>query len=139
MQNIKEGAEIVEGRMTFIQDFLQKKYGFGILIFVIIIAGICTAIIFYKEGIKTGKENSKEEIISINQAVQYYAVQIKKYRNDNEELQLELDSCNKKSNTNNLEDLVNRKLEEAERLKRILERKITNDEKLNNNLKSVLP
>lgn len=25
MQNIKEGAEIVEDRMTFIQDFLQKK------------------------------------------------------------------------------------------------------------------
>lgn len=125
--------------MSFVQEFLQKKYGWGIVFFVIIIGGLITAIVFYKEGVKVGKENSKEEIQAINQAVQYYAVQIKKYRNDNEELQLELDSCNKKSNTNNLEDLVNRKLEEAERLKKILERKITNDEKLNNNLKSVLP
>lgn len=139
MQNIKDTAEAVTGTMSFVQEFLQKKYGWGIVFFVIIIGGLITAIVFYKEGVKVGKENSKEEIQAINQAVQYYAVQIKKYRNDNEELQLELDSCNKKSNTNNLEDLVNRKLEEAERLKKILERKITNDEKLNNNLKSVLP
>lgn len=138
MQNIKEGAEIVEGRMTFIQDFLQKKYGFGILIFVIIIAGLITAIVFYKEGVKVGKENSKEEILSINQAVSYYAIQIKKYRNDNEELQAELDSCNKSSTNSNLEELVNKKLEEAERLKRILERKLTTSEKLNDNLKNVL-
>lgn len=138
MQNIKEGAEIVEGRMTFIQDFLQKKYGFGILIFVIIIAGLITAIVFYKEGVKVGKENSKEEILSINQAVAYYAVQIKKYRNDNEELQAELDSCNKSSTNSNLEELVNKKLEEADRLKRILERKLTTSEKLNDNLKNVL-
>lgn len=138
MQNIKKGAEIVEGRMTFLQDFLQKKYGFGILIFVIIIAGICTAIIFYKEGVKAGKENSREEIISINQAVQYYAVQIKKYRSDADELQAELDSCNKTSTNSNLEELVNKKLEEAERLKRILERKLTTSEKLNDNLKNVL-
>lgn len=138
MQNIKEGAEIVEDRMTFIQDFLQKKYGFGILIFVIIIAGLITAIVFYKEGVKVGKENSKEEILSINQAVSYYAIQIKKYRNDNEELQAELDSCNKSSTNSNLEELVNKKLEEADRLKRILERKLTTSEKLNDNLKNVL-
>lgn len=138
MQNIKEGAEIVEDRMTFIQDFLQKKYGFGILIFVIIIAGLITAIVFYKEGVKVGKENSKEEILSINQAVAYYAVQIKKYRNDNDELQAELDSCNKSSTNSNLEELVNKKLEEADRLKRILERKLTTSEKLNDNLKNVL-
>lgn len=138
MQNIKEGAEIVEDRMTFIQDFLQKKYGFGILIFVIIIAGLITAIVFYKEGVKVGKENSKEEIISINQAVSYYAIQIKKYKNDADELQAELDSCNKSSTNSNLEELVNKKLEEAERLKRILERKLTTSEKLNDNLKNVL-
>lgn len=138
MQNIKEGAEIVEDRMTFIQDFLQKKYGFGILIFVIIIAGLITAIVFYKEGVKVGKENSKEEILSINQAVAYYAVQIKKYRNDADELQAELDSCNKSSTNSNLEELVNKKLEEADRLKRILERKLTTSEKLNDNLKNVL-
>lgn len=138
MQNIKEGAEIVEDRMTFIQDFLQKKYGFGILIFVIIIAGLITAIVFYKEGVKVGKENSKEEILSINQAVSYYAIQIKKYKSDAEELQAELDSCNKSSTNSNLEELVNKKLEEAERLKRILERKLTTSEKLNDNLKNVL-
>ena len=138
MKQFKEGAEIVEGRMTFLQDFLQKKYGFGILIFVIIIAGLITAIVFYKEGVKVGKENSKEEIISINQAIQYYAVQIKKYRNDNEELQAKLDSCNKSSTNSNLEELVNKKLEEADRLKRILERKLTTSEKLNDNLKNVL-
>lgn len=138
MQNIKEGAEIVEDRMTFIQDFLQKKYGFGILIFVIIIAGLVTAIVFYKEGVKTGKENSKEELISINQAVAYYTIQIKKYKSDAEELQAELDSCNKTSTNSNLEELVNKKLEEAERLKRILERKLTTSEKLNDNLKNVL-
>ena len=138
MQNIKEGAEIVEDRMTFIQDFLQKKYGFGILIFVIIIAGLITAIVFYKEGVKVGKENSKEEILSINQAVSYYAIQIKKYKSDAEELQAELDSCNKSSTNSNLEELVNKKLEEADRLKRILERKLTTSEKLNDNLKNVL-
>lgn len=138
MQNIKEGAEIVEDRMTFIQDFLQKKYGFGILIFVIIIAGLITAIVFYKEGVKVGKENSKEEIISINQAIQYYAVQIKRYRSDADELQAKLDSCNKSSTNRNLEELVNKKIEEVERLKKIFERKLTTSEKLNDNLKNVL-
>ena len=66
------------------------------------------------------------------------SMQIKRMRADYNYLQIQLDSCNKNSNTSNLEELVNRKLEEAERLKKILERKITNDEKINNNLKSII-
>ena len=37
---IDETAESVEKRMTFIQEFLQKKYGFGILFFVLIAGAV---------------------------------------------------------------------------------------------------
>lgn len=138
MQSIKEGAELVEGRMTFIQDFLQKKYGFGILIFVIIIGGLITAISFYNRGKEDGKEYAISEVLSLKASIKNDSMQIKRMRADYNYLQIQLDSCNKSSTNSNLEELVNKKLEEADRLKRILERKLTTSEKLNDNLKNVL-
>ena len=138
MPEIKETTEAVTETMSFLQDFLQKKYAWGIVFFVIIIGGLVTAIMFYNNGVKTGKENSAEEIKSLNQSVLYYAVQLKKYKEDTSDLEKKLDSCNKSSTSTNLEDLVNKKLEEADRLKKILERKLTTSEKLNDNLKNVL-
>lgn len=137
MQNIKKGAEIVEDRMTFIQEFLQKKYAWGIVFFVIIICGFITAVFFYNNGLKTGKENSTDEIASLK----------KSSKNDDEEINTlkgrvayykkQLDTCNKSSNSS-LEDQINKKLDEADRLKRIFERKVITSEKINEELKTVI-
>jgi len=39
MQNLKETAETVQGSMSFMQEFLQKKYAWGIVFFVLFLAG----------------------------------------------------------------------------------------------------
>lgn len=139
MPEIRETAEAVTETMSFVQEFLQKKYAWGIVFFVIIIGGFITAIFFYNNGLKVGKENSISERASFKVSMANDSLTIQRMKREYNLLRVELDSCNKNSKTTNLEELVNRKLEEAERLKRILERKINNDEKLNNNLKSVLP
>lgn len=139
MPEIKETAAAVTETMSFVQEFLQKKYAWGIVFFVLLIAGLITAIIFYNRGKEDGKEYATSEVLSLKASIKNDSMQIRRMRADYNYLQVQLDSCNKNSNTSNLEELVNRKLEEAERLKKILERKITNDEKINNNLKSILP
>lgn len=139
MPDLRESAEVVQGSMNFIQEFLQKKYAWGIVFFVMIIGGLITAISFYNRGKEDGKEYATSEVLSLKASIKNDSMQIRRMRADYNYLQVQLDSCNKNSNTSNLEELVNRKLEEAERLKKILERKITNDEKINNNLKSILP
>lgn len=129
MKGFKEGAEIVEGRMTFLQSFLQKKYGFGILYFVIILGGFVTAIIFYNRGKEDEKENTKNEIISLKNNRQSDSIEIKYLNTRVSYYKKALDTCNSSSMNSNLEMLVTKKLEEAERIKRILERKINNDQK----------
>lgn len=128
---IKEGAELVEGRMTFIQDFLQKKYAFGILFFVIIILGFVTAIWFYDMGEKNGKSDAKTEIQSLAFSLKNMrysdSIEIRSLNSRIAYFTKRLDSCNNSSMNSNLEILVTKKLEEAERIKRVLERKIASD------------
>lgn len=133
MQHLKEGAELVEGRMTFLQDFLQKKYAFGILFFVIIILGFITAVSFFNKGVETGSESSKKRIESLEfslKNIRYSdSIEIKSLHSRVQYYKKSLDTCNNSSMNGNLEILVTKKLEEAERIKRILERKIVADQK----------
>ena len=129
MREFKEGAEIVEGRMTFLQSFLQKKYGFGIVFFVIILGGFVTAIMFYNRGKEDEKENTKNELTSLKNNRQSDSMEIKYLNSRVNYYKKALDTCNSSSMSSNLEMLVTKKLEEAERIKRILERKINNDQK----------
>ncbi len=138
MQNLKETAETVQGSMSFMQDFLQKKYAWGIVFFVLFLAGFISSVVFYNNGVKTGKENAVSEVKSLRGSIRNDSLQMRRMRLDYNELQAKLDSCNKNSNSSNLEELVNRKLEEAERLQNILKRQLKSDEKLNKDLKSVL-
>ena len=78
------------------------------------------------------------EVKSLKESGKNDSAAIKRLKVDVYDLQMKLDTCNKSSASTNLEDLVTKKLEEAERLKRLIERKIANDEKLNHNLKTVL-
>ena len=138
MPELKETAEAVTETMSFMQEFLQKKYAWGIVFFVIIIGGFVTAVVFYNNGVKVGKETSIESINSFKESGKNDSIQITRWKNYSYDLQKRLDTCNKASTNSNLEDLVTKKLAEAERLKKILEHKITNDEKLQDNLKSIL-
>lgn len=146
MNQIKETAETIisSGKavgkgMSFIERFWLKKNGPGITIFVVVLAGFITAIVFYNTGLSDGRENSSAEINSLKAASVTDTFQIKRLKSDNKDLQKQLDTCNKSSPNNNLIELVNKKLEEAEGLKKALERKISSDEKLNSNLKNILP
>lgn len=133
MKHIEEGAKLVEGRMTFIQDFLQKKHGVEILFFVIIILGFATAVWFYDIGEKNGKEDSKIEIQSLTFSLKNMrysdSIEIKSLNSRIAYFTKRLDSCNNSSLSSNLEIEVTKKLEEAERIKRILERKIVSDQR----------
>jgi uncharacterized protein (DUF2164 family) len=142
MRRLKEGAELIEGRMTFIQRFLQKKYGWGILFFTLLFIAVGFAVYYYNEGKNDGSKSSKQEIETLKNSLK-----ITRY-NDSLEIntlngrvayyKIQYDSCNQKANTQNLEYIVTQKIEEAERLKKILERKIYNDEKLSENINSII-
>ncbi len=142
MKHIEEGAKLVEGRMTFIQDFLQKKHGVEILFFVIIILGFATAIWFYDIGEKNGKEDAKTEIQSLTFSLKNMrysdSIEIKSLNSRIAYFTKRLDSCNNNSMDSNLEILVTKKLEEAERIKRVLERKIVSDQRDVNQIENII-
>lgn len=129
MKQFKEGAEIVEGRMTFIQRFLQKKYGPEILFFVLVLGGFITAIAFFNKGVESGAKNVKEEIISLKNSKRNDSIEIRTLNARVYFYKKSLDSCNTGSMNSNLESLLTKKLEEAERIKKLVERKISNDQK----------
>lgn len=137
MKQIKEGAEIVEGRMNFFQEFLQKKYGFGITFFTIIILGFVTAIAFYTKGEENGKKSSIEEVISLKNAVINNNAELNNLNQRLNYYQNRLDSCNSSSLNSNLEQLVTKKLEEAERIKNILKSKNESDKKDINTINAI--
>lgn len=136
MPDIKETAETIinSGKalgkgMSFIERFWLKKNGPGITIFVVVLLGFVTAIFFYNNGIEDGKESAISEVNSLKKSSIYDSMQIRRLQKNNGQLERELDSCNNSSMNGNLEALVTKKLEEAERIKRILERKIVSDQK----------
>ncbi|WP_027380842.1 hypothetical protein [Chryseobacterium daeguense] len=142
MRRLKEGAELIEGRMTFIQRFLQKKYGWGILYFTLLFFAVGFSVYYYNEGKKEGEKASSQEIKTLNNSLKTTRL--------NDSLEINTlngrvayykkiyDSCNEKSNKQDLEYMVTKKIEEAERLKKILERKIYNDEKMAEDINSII-
>lgn len=138
MNHIKEGAKLVEGRMNFIQSFLQKKHGVEILFFTIIILGFITAVWFYNIGEENGKEDAKDTISSLRFSIKNDSIHIQTLDRRILYFTKRLDSCNNSSMSSNLEDLVTKRLEEAERIKRVLERKIANDKDDVNEIKKMI-
>lgn len=140
--DIKDGAELVEGRMTFMQEFLQKKYSWGIVFFTLIVLAVIAAVWSHKDGVETGKENSKEQIISLSDALKSSkkndSVQIQAFKSNANYYKKMYDSCNRFSASQNLNDLVLKKIEEAESLKRMIERKISDDKKFNQKIDNAL-
>lgn len=138
---LKDSAELLEGRMNFIQKFLQKKYAWGIVFFVLIGFGIGA----YFRGVDDGKKNAKEEIASLVNTSNYKSVQIDSLRKDvlrSEKNALNYktlyDNCSSSLSTQDLNAMVKRKLDEAESLKKILERNNTEDKKFNQTIKNAL-
>lgn len=124
-------SETTQSNLTFIQTFIQGKYGFGILFILLILTAVFTGIKAYQGGKKEGKmyadsriNSDSIEIRTLNGRVAYY--------------KLLLDSCSSRSISRDLEAEVIKKIDEAERLKRLLERKISSDEKFNNNVNSMI-
>ena len=137
-ESVEKAAKVAEGRMTFIQEFLQKKYGFGILFFVLIVVGIVAGVKIYNQGKKDGSEYSKDEITSLNNSLTNRNLEIVTLKNNVTDFQKLYDDCNKSSTTINLEELVRKRLEESDRLQRIMERKILNTEKQTNEISNII-
>ena len=137
MNQIKEGAKEVRTNMTFIQEFLQKKYGFGILIFVIILGGFITAIAFFNKGVENGEKSSKDEVLSLKNNRKSDSLEIKYLNNRVYYYKKALDTCNKNSMNSNLEKLITEKLEEAERIKNIFKSRNESDKKDINTINTI--
>ena len=135
---IDETAESVEKRMTFIQEFLQKKYGFGILFFVVIGFGVFAGIKSYNEGKADGAESSKEEIKSLKQSGVNDDEEINTLKGRVAYYKKQYDSCNNTATNLNLEDEVRKQLEKSKRLERLLEQKISNTEKQTKEISQII-
>lgn len=69
MPDLRESAEVVQGSMNFIQEFLQKKYAWGIVFFVIIIAGVITLLSMYMKStaeFRLKSSSERQELIELN-------------------------------------------------------------------------
>lgn len=138
-ESVEKAAKVAEGRMTFIQEFLQKKYGFGILFFVLILAAIWIADDQRDIGKKEGAISSSTEILSLKNSLTNRNSEITTLKNSVTNYQQLYDDCIKKSNNVDLEDEVRKALEKSERLERILDRKIITTEKQTNDFNTLIP
>lgn len=135
---INETAESVEKRMTFIQEFLQKKYGFGILFFVLIGFGVFAGIKSYNEGRKEGAKASKDEITSLNNSLSNRNLEIVTLNKNITDYKNLYEDCRSQSSSLNLEDEVRKALEKSDRLEKILELKISKTEKQTNEFNQII-
>ena len=138
-ESVEKAAKVAEGRMTFIQEFLQKKYGFGILFFVLIVVGIVAGVKIYNQGKEDGSESSKEQIISLNNSLANRNLEIVTSNRNYNDYKSLYDDCINKSTNLNLEEEVRKALEKSDRLEKILERKILSTEKQTSDINSILP
>lgn len=135
---INDTAESVEKRMTFIQEFLQKKYGFGILYFVLIGGAIWAAVDSYNKGKKDGSQSAIEEIKSLKESGANDEEEINTLKGRVAYYKKQYDSCNNTATNLNLEDEVRKQLEKSKRLERLLEQKISNTEKQTKEISQII-
>lgn len=142
MQEYRQGSKFIEDRMNFIQKFLQKKYGFGILFFVIIVLGILAGVKSYSEGKKDGAKSAKEEISTLNSSLKNLrandSIEMYTLRGRVAYYKKLHDTCNE-INSRSFNVKFEEKLLEMDRLNRIMERRIQSREILNENNKNLLP
>ena len=135
---IEETAESVEKRMTFVQEFLQKKYGFGILFFVLIGFGIFASIESYNAGKEEGSRYSKDEITSLNNSLTNRNLEIVTLNKNITDYKKLYEDCKSQSSSLNLEDEVRKALEKSDRLEKLLELKISKTEKQTNEFNQII-
>ena len=145
-ESIEKAAKVAEGRMTFIQDFLQKKYAWGILFFMLFTVGIVASVKSYNEGILKGALNSKEEIESLKNSLENRKLETTTLNQNITTLNQNIvtwkslyDDCNSKTTNFNLEDEVQKALDKSKRLERILEKKVMTTDKKTEDLNSIIP
>lgn len=141
-ENIKESAELIEGRMTFVQEFLQKKYGFGILFFFLMAAAGVGFWWFDKEGQKEGAKSAQIEIAARKAIRKNDSLTIEKLRADITQKEIEIvklkEELNKKQDFSQLKKDLMKKIEEADEISRMLNHELKpNDKKINRNLKKM--
>lgn len=142
-ENIKESAELIEGRMTFVQEFLQKKYGFGILFFFLMGAAGVGFWWFDKEGQKEGAKSAQIEIAARKAIRKNDSLTIEKLRADITQKEIEIvslrEQLDKKQNFSELKKTLQQKIEEADEINRMLRREtIPDNKKLNTKLKKII-
>lgn len=140
---IKDSAELIEGRMTFVQEFLQKKYGFGILFFFMMAGAGFGFWWFYTEGKEDGAKSNQLEIVSFKAVRTRDSTAIEQYKADLVQKNIELVNCeqelNKKQDFSQLKKTLQQKIEEADEINRMLRREtIPDNKKLNTNLKKII-
>jgi hypothetical protein len=142
MKPFKETAETIEGRLTFLQRFLSKKFGPEILFVVLVGAGVGSSWWFNEKGRAEGKSEGKEiyigRMLSFKIDSTNMATSLKEYKTENNYLKKQLDTCRNTTSTENLNKEVLKRIEEAENFKRSLEQKYFNDKKYNSNLNSLI-
>jgi hypothetical protein len=140
---LKESAELIEGRMTFVQEFLQKKYGFGILFFTLLIIAGGGCVWFYLQGKKDGRESSHLEIVAFKAVRKIDSTSIEQLKREIIKSNIELVQCrdelNKKQDFSQLKATLQKKIEEADEISRMFRREtIPDNKKLNKNLKKII-
>lgn len=135
---IEKKIKTTKETMNFVQEFLQKKYGFGILFFVLFVVGIASSITAYKQGKADQAINSAEQIKSL----------LESGKNDNDEIKTlngrvayykkKNDSCETSSLSENIEGVLQKRLEENDRIKALINARIEKKDNETNRIETLL-
>lgn len=119
------------------RDFILKPASGWTFTIALCIAFYIIAENKYDKGVLDGKTTSKNEIESFKEGTKNDSLQIKRLQNNVSYLRKQLDTCNSSSANSNLVELLQKKLDESDRIRDLVQKKYINAKEINTNLKQI--
>jgi hypothetical protein len=131
---MKERLNIIKAFYNWLSEFFQKPFGLFLFFCTLVFAGIWYSERQLEQGKIDGKSFAKTEISSLKNEVRKDSIQIKKLDIEIFVLSKRLDSCKNSTSTENLNREVLRRIDEAERMKKQLQMRISTIENYQKNI-----
>jgi len=129
---------IIKDLLLFIQSFVQKKYGWGILFILSIIICAISSNYFFNRGVKEGRTTSELEIKSLKNSSKNDSVEILRLERRVFVYARRYDSCVISNSNKNLTNEVINTLNEANRLRDLIKQNNYESSKFNQQLDNIL-
>lgn len=125
---MQQKLNIIKNFYNWLADFFQKPFGLFIFFCSLVFAGIWYAEKQLEQGKVDGESFAKTEIKSLQNIVKKDSINIKKLDLEILYLNRQVDSCRSSNSTENLNKEVLKRIDEAEKMKKQLQMRISSIE-----------